>query len=449
MRFGWLSLLLLLGALIESVQSSMCKILYRAYYDFKSLDFNNFPQYDIDFNHKVYYRLCTNYNDSLTKDCGDDNSSKGNVVLVDNSGPKSTCTSLASIEKAPEKTIWKVEYWQRLTEYYTDGKHSLGLEQLEGRLLNNTSGTAISYKINTTDPYVNSKGIKSFAFGLICNKSLSPDQSVKKNKLVNSTLWFFFEGIQACGFTMIEPSVFMKNHIMFPVMFIFLSFCGMLLRRISERLMMSCFGFQFGIFLTVMFMANLELHFHFDSTTLVCLLICCLLMACFFGFICFASRNISIFILFIGAAISLSFTFLTVLALVTSDGVSPQVFALVVVSLVIIMALLNNVPSFYDDYAHMYLVSIDFPFYFVMSLAVIVGWYPDLLTIRKAHEFGITLTPRKEYWWFVGIQLILTLALFVDSKFIANSHRDLEQDEDQKRKTLLNDSESNDHIRSM
>lgn len=116
--------------------------------------------------------------------------------------------------------------------------------------------------------------------------------------------------MQACGFKLIEPSVFMRNHTIFPIAFIVLSVLAIVLRRVNERAMMSVFGLQFGIFLTVLTLANLELQFHFSEVAIITLFICSCFIGLVFAFACFVSRQSSIMMLFLGAAVSTSYTLL-------------------------------------------------------------------------------------------------------------------------------------------
>lgn len=426
----------------SAANTSMCKILYRSYYNFKSVDFNDFPSIELTSNHKVFYRLCTNYNHSLANICGDDHTSFGNIVLINNSSTENPrCESISAIEKSSDKTEWNVTFRHWLDEYYGYEKDQVDTED---RLLNNTSGTAIVYTYQTNNQFLNAQQIKKISFGLVCNFSKSPSEAIFKRSHINDTLWIFHEGIQACGFKMIEPSVFMRNHIIYPILFILMSVTGMVVRRWSERYMMSLFGMQFGMFITVIFLANLELNFHFTPSTTFALVFCSFLVGCFFGFICFASRNISIFVLFLGAAVSISYTLLSVLVMTTGKGLSVTVFVFTIVCLIIIMSVLSNVPSFYDKYAHLYLVSLDFPFYLTLSISVIIGWYPDLLTIKRAQELSIKLVPRKENWYLIALQLVLTTLLIIDSHIIARNLEAEEGKNEEKRKSLLNESDSND-----
>lgn len=432
----------LLSAMLQPSQASMCKILYRSYFDFKSVDFDGMPNYAFDLQHTLYYRLCTNYNSTLASKCGGEERYMGNLVLLDNSSSiQPQCRDLASIEKSSSKSEWQLEYHQWLEEYY---KKPNTLTKFTGRLLNNTSGTAITYTKTTADKYINSQGINKFAFGLICNFSRPADKAIYKHEKINGTLWFFYEGIQACGFKMIEPSVFLKNHLIFPITFLILSISGMIMRRYSERIMMTMFGVEFGMFITVLFMANLELSFHYETATTAAVFICSLLIGAFFGFVCFSSRNISILVLFLGAALSMSYTLLSILVMATEKGISVQLFVSTVGGLVVLMAILNNIPSFYDKYANLYLVSMDFPFYTAMSISVIVGWYPVLLTISRAQELSINLLPRKEHWWFIGLQILLSIMLIIDSKFVAKQMHYEENKNDSHRKSFLNESDSQD-----
>ena len=194
----------------------------------------------------------------------------------------------------------------------------------------------------------------------------------------------------------------MRNHTIFPITFIVLSVVAIVLRRINERAMMSVFGLQFGIFLTVIALANLELQFHYSEVAIITLFVCSCLIGLVFAFACFVSRQSSIMMLFLGAAVSTSYTLLSVLVMVTGIGISSHLFWIIIVSSTIFMVVLNAVPGFYDKYAHLYLVSIDFPFYIALSLSVLLGWYPDLLTIRYAERFKIGITPKKGNWWFIG-----------------------------------------------
>ena len=402
------------------VESSMCKILMRAYYNFKSIDsLNRYPSFEVDGRYSVMYRLCTDYNQSLHTYCSDNSGQYGNIVMVDNYDK--SCTSLAYIEKSVDKTVWDVQYHDRLDVYYNTSDDA-----------KNASGTAISYSVPVTSGVLLARGIKSVKFGLICNTSLPPDRSIQINRQIDTDLWIFFEGIQACGLGLIEPSVFMRNHIVFPISFIFISIIVLILRRVNERLMMAAFGMQFGIFISIVSMANLELQFHFTPITTSILFVCSVLLGSFFSFSCYVSRNSSIMVLFLGAAVSSSYTVLTTYVMITDDGVSSKLFWYTSVSIAVLMILMYSVPRFYDKLGHMFVVAIDVPFYLFMSISVIVGWYPDLLTIKKAKEYGIVLEAREGNWWFLGGQMILSLILIVDSVLLYKKNkRERDRDDEQ------------------
>lgn len=454
-----LAIFVLLG-LAGLNSASMCKILLRAYYNFKGIGFNDSPNYQLDQNTWIYYRLCTNYNNSLAGACGSD-ADFGNLVLQQvNPADKSlSCSTLASVEKAPNKKDWVVEHQDYLSVYYQTPQ---SLEAIEEQMLrtstplgafdnrSNSSGTATTYTIAIDNQVLNSKGINSAAFGLVCNTSLNPADSKFRNQVIDQTLWFFFEGIQACGLDLIEPTVFMRNHIAFPVLIILLSTVALILRRVNERYMMTVFGINFGVFLTLICMADLELQFHFTDSTTNTLLGCCIFVGLIFGAVCFASRNTSIFVLFLGAAISFSYTLMDVLVMVSGQGITYPVFWSIIVFLVIIMGVFHQKDGSYDKYGHLFLVSIDFSFYICMSVAVIVGWYPDLLTIQESKKYFIGLEPRKENWYFLGAQLLMTVVLFVDSYAIAKkSWQEIDQLEENIARDQK-DSESHEiHDRSM
>jgi hypothetical protein len=404
-----------------SAEGSMCKILLRAYYNFKSIEplkENKLYAFEGG-NSQLMYRLCTNFNNTLDSWC-DGEEDYGNLVLVENR----KCRSVADIEKRVNKQVWKVGYSSWLEQYFNSSNP-------QENAAVNSEGTAITYQLEVTDQTLLEKGITSINFGLVCNSSKGANASVQINKLKDKELWFFFEGKQACGFGLIEPSVFMRNHISFPATFIILSLVMIILRRFSERWLMAVFGMQFGIFITIVSMANLELQFHFTDSTTVALYACSLVVGGLFSFACYVSRNNSIMVLFLGAAVSGSYTLLSVYVMLTHEGIPSEVFWATILVLATMMILCYNVPSFYDNYAHMFIISIDVPFYLFMSMSVIVGWYPDLLTIRKAQEYEISLEARKQNWWFLGGQFLLTLVLTADSILLfRRSQSEKEEDRD-------------------
>jgi hypothetical protein len=398
----------------------MCKILLRAYYNFKSVEpFKENKLFQLDGKSELMYRLCTNFNNTLQDWC-EGAADFGNIVLIEK-GSK-TCTNVADIEKRVDKQVWKVGYSSWLLPYYNSSKSpATGMA--------NSEGTAITYQYQVTDPLLVERGVSSINFGLVCNSSKSADTSIQVNKLIGKDLWFFFEGKQACGFDLIEPSVFMRNHIMFPVTFIVLSLVMLLLRRSSERWLMATFGMQFGIFITIVSMANLELQFHFTQSTSIILYFCSLLVGSLFSFSCYVSRNSSIMVLFLGAAVSGSYTLLSVFVMITHEGIPSELFWATILFLAGVMILCYSVPNFYDNYAHMFIVSIDLPFYLFMSISVIVGWYPDLLTIRKAKDYQIGLEARSQNWWFIAGQVLLTLILTVDSVLLYRRSKQLQEED--------------------
>lgn len=426
--FSYLSVFLItLCGLSSPVSASMCKILYRSYYNFKSVapangefvfrlnKLRNRVHQGSSF-YTLHFRLCTNFNDTLGSVCkekiqttSDDTAdlSFGNLVLSDS---EKRCYNLASIEKSIEKTRWNVEYHNSLDEYT---QNELG-HQKEG-LLNNTSGTAISYAYKTNDKEINALGVNEVKFGLICNTSLQPEASKSRVSHINSTVWIFFEGIQACGLSTIEPSVFMRNHIAFPLTLMALSVAGILIRRFSERLALTATGLLLGIFLTLNCLDDLELFFHFTPDTLTLLYFSCLIIGSLFAFFCFASRNWSIFVMFMGTAVTLGYTILSVYVLSVDGGISSEVFWFTNLAFFLLMALLSRIPNFYDDHAQFFLLSMIHPFFLVTSLAIIAGIYPDLLTIRQAKKQSIELDPKEGYWYFLGGQVLLSLVLVVDS----------------------------------
>src|SRR3990167_2208409 len=251
MRF-WVAALVLLGLICPNV-CSMCKILFRAYYNFKAVGFNGSLPYQVDNSTKLFYRLCTNYNDTLSGMCNS-SSDFGNLVLVEYPGNPNpvTCTSLASVEKNPTKHIWNLQHHDNL-DAYTPGRIGSGftnemISRLAGQITtiqedNNSTtntGSATSYTIQVDNPQLVKNGITSIAFGLVCNPSLLPANSTYRNQVVNNTLWFFFEGIQACGLDLIEPTVFMRNHFAFPIIIIFLSVVATILRSEERRVGKEC-----------------------------------------------------------------------------------------------------------------------------------------------------------------------------------------------------------------
>lgn len=405
-----------------SAETSMCKILLRAYYNFKSVEpFRANKVFQLGGEVELMYRLCTNFNNTLQSWC-DGDESFGNIVWVERASKK--CRNIADIEKRVDKQVWVVGYSNWLQPYFNStGPAGTGKA--------NSEGSAITYQLQVTDQALLDRGVASINFGLVCNASKPPNTSIQTNKLIGQELWLFFEGMQACGFGLIEPSVFMRNHISFPVTFILLSLLMIVLRRFSERWLMATFGMQFGIFITIVSMANLELQFHFTESTTVILFVCSLLVGSLFSFACYVSRNNSIMVLFLGAAVSGSYTLLSVYVMITHEGVPSDLFWATILALATLMILCYSVPSFYDNYAHMFIISLDLPFYLFMSLSVIVGWYPDLLTIRKAKEYQIGLEARKQNWWFLGGQLLVSLALTVDSMVLyRRSRQEKEEDRD-------------------
>ena len=468
-------LFLTLQLLQRGTNSSMCKILLRSYYNFKSIDFNNFDSYKLDANNSIYYRLCTNYNETLRNACNASGSSAtyGNVVLVSNV-PNTACTTVASVERIVFKKIWTVMYSDSsdlagtngggfsrsvesngLTESVESGLAELDESDLSGSRGSlasigslgspATSGSVITYTVNIDNAYLNSQNILRVGFSLKCNTSLSAANSKFKNQIVNSTLWFGFEGTQACGLALIEPSVFMRNHICFPITLLVLSVLAMIVRRFNERIMMTLFGWLFGVFVMVMAMANLELQFHFQPSDITVLYFCSMFIGAIFGFFCFLFRNSSIILLYLAAAISFCYTALDVVVMISGQGVTSVIFWWTIGILVAVMWILSNVSGFYDKYGHLFLVSIDFPFYFWLSIAVLTGWYPDILTIKKAHEYEIALVPHKENWWFLSGQLIMTLVLFVDSVLIARRTKSEEEPQASERR-ISDHSQSNPEI---
>lgn len=412
--------------MLESVFSigSMCKILYRAYYNFKSIaPLKTDTPVLLNSTHKLFYRLCTDFNATLTnQDQCNSEEEFGNIVLQDTSSGKTQCTNVFDTEKKTNKQVWKITHYSNhsLAGYYPDPLPNKDDQVSPDQM----SGTAISYVAQTTNSDLNSMGVTQIAFGLICNLSLAPEQSIFMGDqdgglIKNETLWFFYEGVQACGFDLIEPSVFMRNHIAFPITFIVLSVLAIILRRVDEQAMMAVSGLQFGMFITMFALANLELKFHYTESTTSVLFVCSCLMGVFFAFVCFISRNSSIFILFLGGGISLAYTILSIYAMIFKTGVSSTVFWIFIGLFVVVMVLLSLIPSFYDMYAHPFVVSIDFPFFISMSISTIVGWYPDLLTLRRAKSLYINLEVREDNWWFVVGQLLLMVALIIDSFVIA------------------------------
>ena len=410
-----------LAVFAASAEASMCKILLHAYYNFKSVEpFRGNSVYKLGGGKaELMYRLCTNFNNTLQTWC-DGEESYGNVVWVEPGSRK--CRNIAGIEKRVDKQVWTVGYSSWLQPYF-NSSGTAGADKA------NSEGSAITYRLQVADQALLELGVSSINFGLVCNASKPPGSSLQTNRLIGSDLWLFFEGMQACGFGLIEPSVFMRNHVSFPVTFILLSLVMLFLRRFSERWLMATFGMQFGIFITIVSMANLELQFHFTEATTAALYVCSLLVGSLFSFACYVSRNNSIMVLFLGAAVSGSYTLLSVYVMITHEGVPSELFWTTILALATVMILCYSVPSFYDNYAHLFIVSLDLPFYLFMSLSVIVGWYPDLLTIHKAKDFQIGLEARKQNWWFLGGQLLLSLVLTVDSMLLFRKSR-LENEED-------------------
>lgn len=408
---------------------SICKILHRCYYNFNSIEeINKMLTHKLTDQSSLLFTLCRGLpKTDLQPLCSGDLGSfyRGNVILKTGDECKLIQRATKGTRGVGHGKRWRVQHVWRLEEYYNSSNSSVKIpvdNHHSRRHDSDLPGSAIIYSTNLEDPTLKAASLEELKFGLVCNPlKIEKEEFIYRKEVIGKTLWVFFEGSQACGFDLIEPAVFMKNHLAFPITFVLLSIVGIIMRRINERITMTIFGMQFGIFITLACLGDLELFFHFTSGTTIILYICSVCIGSIAALFCYMSRNSSIFILFLGAGISIGFTFLSFLSMVTSSGIDPTVFWLTIILTSCLCIALNVIPSFYDNYAHPYLTSVDFPFYLCMSSAVMLEIYPDMLTLNRAKALNIDLSPDGRNWLLLGTQLLLTVGLSVDGYLLTKA----------------------------
>ena len=124
---------------------------------------------------RLYFRLCNDFNETALADCPIQD--YGNVVArVNSSSAQVKCFSVGYSDAKTFKDEWTVEFRDRLEEYYTSGD-KMSMVSLK-REAEDTNGTAITYTTAVEEKDLAATGISFLSFGLICNESLMPEQSV-------------------------------------------------------------------------------------------------------------------------------------------------------------------------------------------------------------------------------------------------------------------------------
>lgn len=247
-------------------------------------------------------------------------------------------------------------------------------------------------------------------YALLCDRSKSESTS---RLLTNGTdLLFYYQGREACPIELLEATVFLKRHKSFSLTLGCLALASLLLLKRFERASMALIGFEIGLFLVVLILAELESHFHLEDNHMVIFVLGATGFGLIVATVCSFIKEVGVFLAVGAASLSTTFTISCLFVLISNDGIKEIVFWSIFVVVMILMALPSFNKRFFVKYALSFYSSIAQPFFVLYSTAVYFDIYPEPITMKEAVDYGRIMEPRIENWGVLGLQMISSFAAY-------------------------------------
>jgi hypothetical protein len=328
----------------------------------------------------------------------------------------SNCVKLGSAQKGKfynwkREAIAGNEIWFSDQVSNQDRKDTYGLS--EDKMVFNTT-IFISMPVDNAE--LVGLGIQRISYGLICPDVFERRQSEYKMKHVNNTIYFLYRGNKACGYDLIEASVFLKRHKSLALTLNLISVIILIFGRTKrKKLSLGLSGFEIGLFTAVIFMADFEHHIHLEGSTKALFFICSMLVGLLIGIFSAFSPESAVMLQAFNAATALTFTLTSLYSLTLDVGVSQAVFWVLNITLSIILVAITASPKFIYKYAFKVYINFNQPFYFFYCIAIYFDLYPEMLTMKVADRYGIWFHVNRYTWFVVILQVMLTVILEMEA----------------------------------
>ena len=421
----------ILCIIFKEHNTRFCKFFENAYYDYEGIDFPLYgKKITSNMNLTVYGSLCS---DSAGKTICD-GKNPGNVFYKFERENKCYSLSKAS-KKKPSGRHWtrqilEDELMQKIineTEKNSLKKTTYSSESDDSEESWMDQSILLSHKIEDSSHF--DLDYQSINYAMICNRDIT-EQKINLIS-INKDIYFVYQGIDACPYKVIEGTVFLKRHKNFSLILFFLSIITLIMIKYNESISMFVAGIKIGMIVVVNLLANLEHHYHLGDDQIVVFGICFVVIGVIVGALSVCSRETGVLLTGISAALATNYTIYVTYALITSKGVSEVTFwiTFLILSLSVFCSTFSR--TFINRYALNIYISIDQPFFLVYSLSIFFQFYPEIITIKEARDYGKDKNIEKIKNWIglfiqILIQIITLILLFrlnMVSKFIrSNPH---------------------------
>lgn len=395
--------------------SEFCHFLQKDFYTYETIPPRR-HQYQLRSGKSLIFSSC-HTNKYPKKSC-----SKGNTVLVGDNG---FCKTVSYLSKGRLYKWDRKRYPETIENFAPFEEPSILQEEIEDDPQNNkglfeapsmvfNSTILYSWKIDPIlQPELISENIHQIRYAFVC------PEVFKESKLEGETYFYrsqksltlVYTGVRACGFNFIEITIFIKRHKNFALGLGLVSLLILIYSRIFKRFTLWLIGLEVGVFICLIFMADFEEISHFEGSQLYSLYIVSILVGSMLGIFTAYSPESALYLQAVSAGLVSAFNFGLIYILVSGNGFSRTLFWMIFGILAVVIVMFKSSPKFPDNLAFVIFINYNQPLYFFMCLGLYIGFYPDILTINIAKEYGLDLKIDKINWLMVLGQTVVSLIL--------------------------------------
>ena len=405
---------LTLASVLKPSTQSFCKFLYQDYFNIETINYVPTP-FKLNDSSQLYPTLCDDVSGP------DQCTIEGNMYYLTSKG---RCETLATADKS-NLYSWKrykvkgIRIWEDDNATQTDIIKNSDKVPSEERLFREDKldfNTTMIITMDTSEPDLNDLGVKSISYVMVCPQEYKIAQSRYKMRLTNGTVLFLYKGNKACGYNIIEATVFLKRHKNFMLVIGIVAMVILVGSRFKyKKLSLGLGGFEIGVLTSVIFMAGFEHQKHLEGVSLSIFYTCCLSVGVLIGLFCAYSLESAVFLQAFNAAMASTFTLSCIYSLTFERGVSQPAFWVINIIFSFLLVAITASPRFIYKYAYKFYINFNQPFYVIYCLCVYFDVYPETISMSVAKEYGITIHPYSYTWLLVFVQVFGTVVLEMDA----------------------------------
>jgi len=373
-----LTILVFLLSISNSYQA-FCKFLETGYFNLRTIDIPSPGYISLEIPDKaktILFSFC----DDLKRPKFCEN---GNVLITDSHGK---CTSLATSQKGHDYN------WERMLlgeENKKRRKLTPHIFQTAELLLNAT----IIYKTEVPNLIKDEIGIEYVEYQFHCPSNITSEEFFNTS-ISNKVAIMRYEGIGACGLSMIELTVFITRHNGVSFIVIFLAIASMVSGLKWRRLSLFFSAAQVGIFLAIIFLSDFENLKHLEGRYLYTFYACILLLGSVLGLFASYSLDSAIFLqcfttsltLTLFSSLLISSTLPSLPGTLFAPGTGRPLFWWLLCAFSLLLTLWTTSPLFSASRTFPYLLLLTQPFNIVLGIFCTLDEYPDLMSERVIWE---------------------------------------------------------------